>query len=36
MKKSWFWLSLVMAASALLAAPAPSGDNQAEKDVLAA
>jgi ketosteroid isomerase-like protein len=35
MKKSWFLLSLVLAASALLAASAPSGDSQAEKDVLA-
>ncbi|MGC1300643.1 MAG: nuclear transport factor 2 family protein [Alloacidobacterium sp.] len=35
MRKSWFLLSLVWAASALLAAPAPSGDSPAEKDVVA-
>jgi ketosteroid isomerase-like protein len=36
MKKSWFLLSLVLGASALLAAPAPPGDSQVEEDVLAA
>lgn len=36
MKKSWFLLSLVLGASALLAAPAPYGDNHVEKAVLAA
>jgi Domain of unknown function (DUF4440) len=35
MKKSWFLLSLVLGASALLAVPAPSVESQAEKDVLA-